>query len=142
MRFKMTSKNPFRNFVRNLRRITISELEDKEKDEFYRQLYDEMKNDLKESVQKKGIRNPLSVRENDKGYVVEVGNQRLQALKELGIQKVPCVINTKNKKDLEEIPSTKELEKYFKDGFDPFKDLGHIQPSNYKEWDGELVYGR
>ena len=49
MRFKMTSQNPFRNFVRNLRRITISELEDKEKDEFYRQLYDEMKNDLKES---------------------------------------------------------------------------------------------
>ena len=101
-----------------------------------------MKNDLKESVQKKGIRNPLSVRENDKGYVVEVGNQRLQALKELGIQKVPCVINTKNKKDLEEIPSTKELVKYFKDGFEPFKDLGHIQPSDYKEWDGELVYGR
>ena len=25
---------------------------------------------------------------------------------------------------------------------DPFKDLGHIQPSDYKEWDGELVYGR
>ena len=101
-----------------------------------------MKNDLKESIQKKGIRNPLSVRENDKGYVVEVGNQRLQALKELGIQKVPCVINTKNKKDLEEIPSTKELVKYFKDGFEPFKDLGHIQPSDYKQWDGEIVYGR
>ena len=101
-----------------------------------------MKNDLKESVQKEGIRNPLSVRENDKGYVVEVGNQRLQALKELGIQKVPCVINTKNKKDLEEIPSTKELVKYFKDGFEPFKDLGHIQPSNYKQWDGEIIYGR
>ena len=101
-----------------------------------------MKNDLKESIQKEGIRNPLSVRENDKGYIVEVGNQRLQALKELGIQKVPCVINTKNKKDLEEIPSTKELEKYFKDGFEPFKDLGHIQPSDYKQWDGEIVYGR
>ena len=101
-----------------------------------------MKNDLKESLQKEGIRNPLSVRENDKGYVVEVGNQRLQALKELGIQKVPCVINTKNKKDLEEIPSTKELVKYFKDGFEPFTDLGHIQPSDYKQWDGEIVYGR
>jgi hypothetical protein len=101
-----------------------------------------MKNDLKESIEKEGIRNPLSVRENDKGYVVEVGNQRLQVLKELGIQKVPCVINTKSKKDLEEIPSTKELKKYFKDGFEPFKDLGHIQPSNYKQWDGEVVYGR
>ena len=39
MRFKMTSKNPFRNFVRNLRRITISNLNDKDKDILYRQLY-------------------------------------------------------------------------------------------------------
>ena len=101
-----------------------------------------MKKKLLRSIQKEGLRNPLSVRENDKGYVVEVGNQRLQALIDLGIQKVPCVINTKHEKDLEEIPSPKELEKYFKDGFEPFKDLGHIQPSDYKEWDGELVYGR
>ena len=31
MRFKMSSKNPFRNFVRNLRRITISDLTNEEK---------------------------------------------------------------------------------------------------------------
>ena len=43
MRFKMTSKNPFRNFLRNLRRITISNLNDKDKDILYRQLYNEMK---------------------------------------------------------------------------------------------------
>ena len=49
MRFKMTSKNPFRNFVRNLRRITISNLNDKDKDILYRQLYNEMKKNLKES---------------------------------------------------------------------------------------------
>ena len=49
MRFKMTSKNPFRNFVRNLRRITISNLNDKDKDILYHQLYKEMKNNLKES---------------------------------------------------------------------------------------------
>jgi len=49
MRFKMTSKNPFRNFVRNLRRITISNLNDKDKDILYHQLYNEMKNNLKES---------------------------------------------------------------------------------------------
>ena len=55
-----------------------------------------MKKKLLRSIQKEGLRNPLSVRENDKGYVVEVGNQRLQALIDLGIQKVPCVINTKH----------------------------------------------
>ncbi len=101
-----------------------------------------MKKNIMKSIQKEGLRNPLSVRENDKGYVVEVGNQRLQALIDLGIQKVPCVICTKHEKDLEEIPSPKELEKYFKDGFEPFRDLGHIQPSDYKKWDGELVYGK
>ena len=49
MRFKMTSKNPFRNFVKNLRRISISNLNDKDKEILYRQLYNEMKNNLKES---------------------------------------------------------------------------------------------
>ena len=49
MRFKMTSKNPFRNFVKNLRRISISNLNDNDKDILYRQLYNEMKKNLKES---------------------------------------------------------------------------------------------
>ena len=33
MRFKMASRNPFRDFVRNLRRISISKYTDEEKQE-------------------------------------------------------------------------------------------------------------
>ena len=49
MRFKMTSKNPFRNFVRNLRRITISDLSNEEKDILYHTLWEELSFKLSEA---------------------------------------------------------------------------------------------
>ena len=39
MRFKMASKNPFRDFVRNLRRISISDHTDEEKDDLFHELW-------------------------------------------------------------------------------------------------------
>ena len=39
MRFKMASKNPFRDFVRNLRRISISDNTDEEKDDLFHELW-------------------------------------------------------------------------------------------------------
>ena len=41
MRFKMASRNPFRDFVRNLRRISISKYTDEEKDDLFHELVDE-----------------------------------------------------------------------------------------------------
>jgi len=35
---------------------------------------------------------PLKVTKNKQGYVVEVGNQRLKALLELGITAAPCLV--------------------------------------------------
>ena len=49
MRFKMTSKNPFRNFVRNLRRITISKHSIEEKDILYHDLWNELSLRLSET---------------------------------------------------------------------------------------------
>ena len=49
MRFKMTSKNPFRNFVRNLRRITISDLTNEEKSILYHDLWLELSSKLLEN---------------------------------------------------------------------------------------------
>ena len=49
MRFKMTSKNPFRNFVKNLRRITISDITDEEKDTLYHDLWYEISPKLSET---------------------------------------------------------------------------------------------
>ena len=39
MRFKMASRNPFRDFVRNLRRISISDHTDEEKDDLFHDLW-------------------------------------------------------------------------------------------------------
>ena len=39
MRFKMASRNPFRDFVRNLRRISISDHTDEEKDNLFHELW-------------------------------------------------------------------------------------------------------
>ncbi len=49
MRFKMTSKNPFRNFARNLRRITISDITAEEKDTLYHDLWCELSPKLSET---------------------------------------------------------------------------------------------
>ena len=49
MRFKMTSKNPVRNFARNLRRITISDITAEEKDTLYHDLWCEISPKLSET---------------------------------------------------------------------------------------------
>ena len=48
---------------------------------------------IKESISEEGIKNPLVIRSDPKiGWVVEIGNQRLRAANELGIDKVECVL--------------------------------------------------
>ena len=49
--------------------------------------------DIKESIKNNGMKKPLEVTvDKNRGYVVEVGNQRLRALQELGITTAPCLI--------------------------------------------------
>ena len=49
--------------------------------------------DIKESIKNEGMKNPLKVTLDKNGkYVVEVGNQRLRALLELGISTAPCLV--------------------------------------------------
>ena len=48
---------------------------------------------IKDSISKEGIKNPLVIRDDPKiGWVVEIGNQRLRAANELGIDKVECIL--------------------------------------------------
>ena len=49
MRFKMASRNPFRDFVRNLRRIVISDNSDEEKGVLLYKLWDELSPKLSET---------------------------------------------------------------------------------------------
>ena len=48
---------------------------------------------VRESIKTDGLKKPLEVQKTNKGYVVEVGNQRLQALLDLGITTSPCIVN-------------------------------------------------
>ena len=49
--------------------------------------------DIKESIKNDGMKKPLQVtKQKNKGYVVEIGNQRLRALLELGIATAPCLV--------------------------------------------------
>ena len=49
MRFKMASRNPFRDFVRNLRRISISDHTDEEKQNLFHELWDNLSTKLSET---------------------------------------------------------------------------------------------
>jgi len=47
---------------------------------------------VRESIKTEGLKKPLEVKRTNKGLVVEVGNQRLRALLDLGITTAPCII--------------------------------------------------
>ena len=49
MRFKMASRNPFRDFVRNLRRISISKYTVEEKDDLFYELWNNLSPKLSET---------------------------------------------------------------------------------------------
>ena len=48
--------------------------------------------DIKESIKNDGMKKPLEVTIDKRGHVVEVGNQRLRALLELGITTASCIV--------------------------------------------------
>ncbi len=48
--------------------------------------------DIRESIKNDGMEKPLEVTIDKRGYVVEVGNQRLRALLDLGMTTAPCII--------------------------------------------------
>jgi len=47
---------------------------------------------IKESIKNKGMEKPLEVTMEKRGYVVEVGNQRLRALLDLDITTASCLV--------------------------------------------------
>ena len=47
---------------------------------------------IKESIKNDGMEKPLEVTIDKRGHVVEVGNQRLRALLDLGMTTAPCLV--------------------------------------------------
>ena len=92
---------------------------------------------IRVSIRQEGMRNPLTVVKNSKGYVVEVGNQRLQALLDLKMHMAACIIVTNERLLCKEI-NVKDINNYFKDGVYPYKTLEAIAPADKDKWDGEF----
>jgi ParB family chromosome partitioning protein len=58
--------------------------------------------ELKESIKKHGIIQPILVRKMANGYEIVAGERRLKAAKEVGLKKIPAIIKTfNNEKSLE-----------------------------------------
>ncbi len=79
---------------------------------------------ITESIKNEGLKNPLIVNETLKGYVVEVGNQRLQALNNLGIKKANCILYSK-----------KEYSKFKKISAEEC-----VLPSDTDLWDADIQF--
>jgi len=58
--------------------------------------------ELKESIKKHGIIQPIVVRKMANGYEIVAGERRLKAAKEIGLKKIPAIIKSiNNEKSLE-----------------------------------------
>ena len=77
----------------------------------------ESKERIAKSISLEGLRNPLTVTETDGKYTVQVGNLRLQAMQDLGVETASCIVISENKKTIPNIETNEELESLFKDGF-------------------------
>ena len=98
---------------------------------------------LKESVSKYGLRDPVYINQLGDGTLkVTVGNNRMVIAKELGIEKIPCVIklHDPNNNDLNGrvLNTEKEIEDLFhtKEGLEIKKKAGiiyEVMPKNYQK---------
>ena len=98
---------------------------------------------LKESVSKYGLRDPVYINQLRDGVLkVTVGNNRMVIAKELGIEKIPCVIKLHDPQDNNlngrVLHTDKEIEDVFysKEGLEIKKQKGiiyEVMPKNYQK---------
>ena len=99
---------------------------------------------LKQSVSKYGIRDPIYINQLKDGVLkVTVGNNRMVIAKELGIEKIPCVIKLYDPQDNNlngrVLNTEKEIEDLFhtKKGLEIKKQEGvicEVMPKNYQKY--------
>ena len=89
--------------------------------------------ELTESIRKNGIMQNLTVVGGENGYLVVIGNRRLEAAKAAGLTELPCVISDMDHKTqistmLEENMQRQDLTVYEQaQGFQMMMDLGYTQ---------------
>jgi len=101
-------------------------------------------NALRQSVSTYGLRDPIYINQLQDGVLkVTVGNNRMVIAKELGIEKIPCVIKLYNPQDNNlngrVLNTEKEIEDLFytKEGLEIKKQKGvicEVMPKNYQKY--------
>ena len=101
-------------------------------------------NALRQSVSQNGLRDPVYINQLEDGTLkVTVGNNRMVIAKELGIEKIPCVIKLYNPQDNNlngrVLNTEKEIEDLFytKEGLEIKKQKGvicEVMPKNYQKY--------
>jgi hypothetical protein len=101
-------------------------------------------NALRQSVSTYGLRDPIYINQLQDGVLkVTVGNNRMVIAKELGIEKIPCVIKLYNPQDNNlngrVLNTEKEIEDLFhtKEGLEIKKQAGviyEVMPKNYQKY--------
>ena len=99
---------------------------------------------LRQSVSLNGLRDPVYINQLKDGTLkVTVGNNRMVIAKELGIEKIPCVIKLYNPQDNNlngrVLNTEKEIEDLFhtKEGLEIKKQAGviyEVMPKNYQKY--------
>ena len=98
---------------------------------------------LRQSVSQNGLRDPVYINQLEDGTLkVTVGNNRMVIAKELGIEKIPCVIKLHNPQNNNlngrVLNTEKEIEDLFytKEGLEIKKQAGviyEVMPKNYQK---------
>ncbi len=84
------------------------------------------KDELKRSIEKDGLREPVTVRRDGNGYVLIDGLRRLQAIQELGWTEVPCIALDANEKEAAHLSWSRNTEEYRKN-LNPMEEAYHLQ---------------
>lgn len=80
--------------------------------------------ELVASIREKGVLEPLLVRPRENGYEIIAGERRWRACKEIGVERVPCIIKEADDRETLEIALIENLQR--KD-LDPFEEAEGFQ---------------
>jgi ParB family chromosome partitioning protein len=67
--------------------------------------------DLAASIREKGVLEPLIVRPHGRGYQIVAGERRWRACKQVGVEKVPCIIKEVDEKEMLELALIENLQR-------------------------------
>ena len=84
----------------------------------------ERKEELKKSIEREGLLEPLLVRKDGSVYVIIDGNRRFRVVKELGFQEADCMIIDADEKESYRLSYIKNTQR---ENFNPIEESLHIQ---------------